>query len=201
MPKRRPPTESPLERALRDVRRALDGVDARWMVIGAIAAVAAGVRRMTTDIDVVVDGRAVSVDVVAASLAEHGIVARIPGALAFARENLVLLARHRATGVDVDVALAHTSFEARALASRRKAAFGAASAPMARPIDLVVLKLAAGRAKDIDDARTLLALHPRIDIARVRRDLREIAELADAPEMTERLDPLLAEIRSVRRKR
>lgn len=46
-----------LERALQAVARSLDAAGAPWAVIGGLAVIARGVRRMTTDIDAVVRER------------------------------------------------------------------------------------------------------------------------------------------------
>ena len=48
------------------------------MIIGGIAVIARGVRRMTTDIDAVVQGDAISIDTLVTTLAEHGIVKWTP---------------------------------------------------------------------------------------------------------------------------
>jgi hypothetical protein len=158
------------------------------MIIGGIAIIARGVRRMTTDIDVVVRGDAVAVETLLAILAERGIEPRIPDALAFARRSLVLLVRHRPTGVDLDVSLAWSAFEHGALERREDARYAGVVAPIATAEDLVVLKAIAARPKDYEDAETLLLLHPEIDVRRARRHLAELAELAGAPELTAAFD-------------
>jgi hypothetical protein len=68
-------------------------------------------------------------------------------------------------------------------------AFGTVKAPMARPEDLVVFKAIAGRGKDADDVVALLALYPDLDLARVRA--RELADLAESPELARDLDRLI----------
>jgi hypothetical protein len=44
----------------------------------------------------------------------------------------------------------------------------------------MVFKSLAGRARDVDDAVTLLTLYPTIDVTEVRRRVDELAALADA---------------------
>lgn len=188
--------ERKLEQALGALRRALDACAAPWMVIGGIAIIAHGVRRLTTDIDAVVQGDAVTIQAVLEELGRHRITPRIKKARAFAEENLVLLLRHRSSGVDLDVSFGWTAFEVEALKSRASARYGRESAPMATPEDLVILKAMAGRPKDVDDATALLALYPRIDVARVRATLAELAEIADAPEVLQGLRSIIAHTRA-----
>lgn len=181
-----------LQEALRDLASALKATGARWMVIGGIAVIARGVRRFTADIDVAVRGDEVDIGALLASLARRRIIPRIDEAAQFARENLVLLLRHEPSGVDFDVSLAWTEFEHEAIAGATVGTFGSVKAPMARPEDLVVYKAIAGRGKDMDDVAALLALYPDLDLARVRARVRELAALADTPELTRGLEKALA---------
>jgi hypothetical protein len=192
MPNKRAKPDSLLEEALEALSDGLTACQAPWMVIGGIAVIARGVRRFTTDIDAAVRGDAVSVQSVLKTLAEFDVRPRIEDAQAFAEANLVLLLRHQATGVDLDVSLAWSAFEHDALATATITAFGSVRAPMCTPESLVVFKAIAGRPKDVEDAEALLALYPDIDRARVRRRVAELSELAEAPEILTALDHLLA---------
>jgi len=177
-----------LQEALRDLTDALSATGARWMVIGGIAVIARGVRRFTADIDAAVRGDEIGIDALLVALAKKRIGPRIEDARQFARENLVLLLRHEPSGVEFDVSLAWTEFEHEAIAAATVAAFGTVKAPMARPEDLVVFKAIAGRGKDMDDVAALLALYPKLDLARVRARVRELAALADTPELAHGLE-------------
>jgi hypothetical protein len=161
------------------------------MVIGGIASIARGVRRMTTDIDVVVRGDETTPAALLRALAARRIVPRIAGAEAFARERLVLLLRHEPTGVDLDLSFGWTSFEHEALAARADATYGSVVAPMARAEDLLIFKAMAARPKDIEDATALMLMHKEIDLDRVRRHVAELAVLADEPILTSGLEAVI----------
>lgn len=182
-----------LERALRDLAAALTATGAPWMVIGGIAVIARGVRRFTADIDAAIRGDEVDASTVLEALAKKRIVPRIPRAEEFARENLVLLLRHEPSGVELDVSFAWTQFEHDAIAGATVASFGKVKAPMARPEDLVVFKAIAGRGKDKDDVISLLTLYPGLDLPRVRARVRELAALADTPEVVAGLESAIVE--------
>ena len=187
-----------LDDALTALASALRAARVPWMVIGGIAVITRGVRRLTTDVDVVVRGDATGIEALLRTLGRHHISPRIDGAVEFARENLVLLLRHLPSGVDVDLSFGWTAFEAEAIATSTQAAYGSTSLPMARAEDLIVYKTLAGRPRDMEDAVALMLMHPDIDRARVRRRLAELAELADEPEIGERLERLMAHVRTVR---
>jgi hypothetical protein len=189
--RRRRGSERRLEDALEALSTGLTDSGVPWSVIGGIAVIAHGVRRLTTDIDAVVKGGSVSVAETLRILAQCGFEPRIEDAEQFAMSNLVLLLHHRPTGVDIDLSFGWTEFENRAIGASVVMPFGRVRVPMVGPADLVAFKAIAGRARDIDDAAALLLLHPEIDVDAVRRQVQELAGLAEAPELIGGLDEAL----------
>lgn len=192
MPGKRARGDRRLEQALAALTSALNATHVPWMVIGGIAVIAHGVRRMTTDIDAALRGDRIDVASVLRALAKKRIVPRIEDAERFARESLVLLLRHEPTAVDFDVSLAWTDFEHEAIGAASVTSFGAVTAPMARPEDLVVFKAIAGRPKDIEDATALLTLYPRMDLSRLRKRVSQLAALAEEPGLASGLETAIA---------
>lgn len=135
--------------ALAALSKALDATGIAWMCIGGIAVIAQGVRRTTTDIDVTLRAEGVDLEALVRRLARHGIRPRIPDAVAFARRTQGLLLTHTRSGVDLDVSLAWLSFEHEALAAPATIDFAGVTVPAARPEDLVIYKLFAGRPQDL----------------------------------------------------
>ncbi|HEY0478947.1 MAG TPA: hypothetical protein VGD37_15615 [Kofleriaceae bacterium] len=168
------------------------------MVIGGIAVIAHGVQRMTTDIDAVIQGDAVLVRTLIAQLRQHHIVTRVADAEAFAATNLVLLARHHPTQIDLDLSLGWTIFEHEAIAAREMTRFGRVLVPMAAVDDLLVFKAIAGRPRDVDDAVTLLTLYPNIDMIRVRARVQALVRAAEAPELEAGLERIISTFAAIR---
>jgi hypothetical protein len=149
---------------------------------------------VTRDIDIAFSGADVSLRELAAELGRAGVVARIEDALAFAAESQVLLLRHAQTGVDVDVSLAWLPFEIEAIAAARPATVGGTTLQVAQPEDLVIYKAIAWRPQDQQDIERLLVLHGAgMDLARIRRHVRELGEAMEH----DRLHELNAMIRRV----
>jgi hypothetical protein len=193
--RRKPPSaERLIQAAIAALVAALAEARVPWMVIGGIAVIARGVRRMTADVDAVVRGDAIDVDTLVKVFARHAIRPRTPDAAAFARANQVLLLHHVPSQVELDVSLGWTAFEHEALAARSVIPYGRVKAPMASPEDLLIMKAIAARPTDIKDAVQLLALYPSIDLARVRRKIKELASAADAPELTAGLAQILKQV-------
>jgi hypothetical protein len=177
-----------LEDALAALASALNASGAAWTIVGSVAVIARGVRRMTTDLSAIVLGDDLEVAALLRALARKGIVPRIDDAEKFADENFVLLLAHEPTGIEIDVSVAWTDFERDAIESSSVSWFGAVQVLMPRPDHLIALAVIAGRPQDRDDATALLVLYPEIDRRLLRARVRELAELAEEPGLVSGLD-------------
>lgn len=182
-----------LTETLRDVAAALAEIDAPSMIIGGVAVIAAGVPRETIDVDATISGRSSDIDSVLSAFARHGIVPRIEGAAAFARERQVLLLQDSKSGVTIEVSFAWLPFEEEALARANHIDLGGVAVAVAIPEDLVVYKAAAWRDRDRSDIERLLALHGKeMDIPRIRSLVAQIAAALDERERIAAFDAILA---------
>jgi hypothetical protein len=169
--------------AAREVLTALDDVDVRACVIGALAVLRWGEPRATSDVDFSAlaqfgdEGRVI--DVLLGRFAP-----RRPDAKDFALANRVLLLRTQG-GVDVDVALAAFPFEIEALelASAWDIVPGV-SLRTCGAAHLVIYKLVAGRTHDLSDMESIVRRQgDALDVDCIRRWGREFAELKGDPDL------------------
>lgn len=178
--------------ALAALVRALDASGHPWMCIGGIAAIAQGVRRTTTDVDVAMRAEGIDLEAFIRALGKRQIRARIKNAASFARESQVLLLEHEPTGVSLDLSFAWLSFEHEALTRATVIDFAGIEMRAARPEDLIIYKLFAGRPRDLVDAEALYLLHREsIDEDRVRSTLEQLAMLAEQPDVVSRAEALM----------
>lgn len=176
--------------ALGALERALSGAG-RHMLIGGVAVIARGVRRLTDDIDVTLWAEGVDLEALLRRLRAQRISPRIADALAFARRNQVLLLRHDPSGTDIDLSLAWLSFESDALDRAEPIAMGRRRVRVATADDLIVYKAIAARERDRSDVERLLEIHAgTVDLARVRRTVAELAALLERPELVEALEKM-----------
>ena len=177
--------------ALKDLVLLLER-DPMGMVIGGIAVAAVGYPRATTDIDATV---LVPLDQLASfqkQSAERWIVPRIEGALEFARSHHVLLMRHLPSNIDIDISLAALPFEKEAILNRQVVRFEEMSLFVPRVEDLLVYKMVASRPQDIRDVESLLFRHfSKLDLDRVRREVRAFADVLEQPGMSVELERLI----------
>ncbi len=176
---------------LADFGRACAEVGCRWMLIGAQAVTHWGGVRATEDIDVTVEVDRRVAGTFFASLERHGFVHRYPEIAAdLLARGAVFPLRHVKTAFEVDVVLAGSGLEALALAVAVPWAVGEVEVPVAHPTHLVVMKILAGRGKDLDDVRALLATG-RVDLAEVRDLLGQLEAALGQSDLLPLLDSTL----------
>jgi Nucleotidyl transferase AbiEii toxin, Type IV TA system len=160
-------------------------------VIGGLAVQRWGEPRLTLDVDLTLLAPYGSEEeVVDACLKRFS--ARIQDARTFALNHRVLLLK-ASNGVDLDLALGATEFEAEAIehASDYEFATGYVLRTCSAD-DLIVHKLVAGRPQDLIDVEGIIRRQWRaIDLDRVRRWLRIFAELKEDPGMLTGFEALL----------
>jgi hypothetical protein len=127
------------------------------------------------------------------SAAKYGIEPRIDDALEFARQSRVLLMRHLASGIDLDITFGALPFGQAAIENASNLEIGGFSVRLPRVEDLLVMKAIARRPKDLEDIRGLLDAHPEADCAVARRWIAEFAVAASMPDLLDELDKVLAE--------
>jgi hypothetical protein len=184
---------APLRTALADLSRWLVAERIPGAVIGGIAASVLGRPRFTRDIDALAIVPEGEWQKVIETSTLYGIEPRIDHALEFARRSRVLLLRHIASGIDIDVTFCGLAFEQAAVERATNVEIGDISIRLPRVEDLLVMKAVAGRPKDLEDIRGLLDAHPEADCDEARRWIREFAVAASMPDLLEAFDKLLSE--------
>jgi hypothetical protein len=127
----------------------LDAAGIPYMVIGGQAVLIHGEPRLTRDIDVTVGVGLGATDMVVAAMDAIGMTMLPEDPVAFARQTMVLPAVDPASGIRVDVILSFTEFESNAIARATTVSMGDGSVRVATAEDLVVLKVIAGRPRDL----------------------------------------------------
>lgn len=167
------------------IAKALESTGVRWYVFGAQAVVAAGYVRQTADIDITTDD--VPADRLRTALRRAGFELRkdVAGLDDLIEHHRILPLRHR-SGLNLDVVRAGPGLELEMLGRAVLRRVGRRRIPFVETNDLIVLKILASRAKDLEDVRGLLRTgSPEIDVALVRRRLKRLGELIDESTLVE----------------
>lgn len=147
---------SAFHEVLRGVAMALAGVGEGWYVFGAQAAILRGSRRMTADLDITLLPGVVGSPELLARLESCGFAAGVEHPHALAQQARVLPVVHHDTGMPVDIVLGGPGLEALFLAESELISVAGIELRVPKVEHLVVMKLIAGRAHDLDDAQAMM---------------------------------------------
>jgi hypothetical protein len=185
----------PLLFVLRDLVAWLKVKQVPGIVIGGVAVSILGRPRATRDVDALIWLDQNEWESFLEVGSRFGFKPRHPDSLDFAKQARVLLVRHTASGIDVDLSLGLLPFEQEAIARVRWIEVGDVNIPLPAPEDLIVMKAVADRSRDVADIEALLDAHPRLDLRRVRRWLKEFSSALDRPAILNHFEGTLAKKR------
>lgn len=183
----------PLEQflpALRALLRLCRRLRIPHVIIGGVAVSLLSRPRVTRDIDSVLFMDLDRLDTLHRQFLRAGFVSRRPDALAFARRHRVLLLRHKASAVDVDISLGALPFEEEMIARAHTVSLEQTEIPIPTPEDLIIMKAIAARPVDLVDITHLIDAHPKLDWRRIRRWVRDFANILERPELIDQLKSL-----------
>lgn len=168
---------SPVAELLRDLAAVLSAHQARWYVFGARAAILHGSARLTADVDVTVGlPDAAAYPALITALESHGFELRT-SAPTFVERTRVIPVVHSRTKLPLDLVLAGSGIEDRFFARARTHQIDDVSVPVASAEDVVLMKVLAGRPKDLDDVVAVVAARAAdLDTRYIQRTLRELEE-------------------------
>lgn len=164
----------------------------RWYVFGAQAVLAYGRPRLTADVDVTVDSARASAREVADALAAHGFVLRFHLSADHLRTARLLPMVHAPSAIPLDLVIAGPGLDEEFLDRARIRHLGGVEVPVISAEDLVAMKVLAGRRKDLEDVRGVLAQQEgRIDLARTRDVLEAMEAVVGEGKLLARLERLV----------
>ena len=193
-----PSAKSPLVKLFADLRKAFSSVKVRWYVFGAQAAIVYGSNRLTSDVDITLDLLEISVADLLRTLAKHGFEPQIPNRR-FIELTRVIPVVHVKTKLPVDLVLAGPGLEDEFFERVVMISIGSTKIPFASAEDLVVMKVLSGRPKDLDDIASILAARrDTLNIAAVRKTLRDAESLLDQSDLLSTFAQLSKPLRAVK---
>lgn len=160
------------------LKRIAGGLVARnipYMVIGGQAVLVYGAARSTNDVDVTLGVGPEGFQSVLEWVRHEKLEVLHSAPEAFMAETMVLPCRDPLTGVRVDLIFSYDAFERAFIKRAESVRIDDTEIKFARAEDLVILKVIAGRPRDIEDVRGILLKNPQVDLAFVRGLLRQVA--------------------------
>jgi len=180
------------ERLLERVAEGLENLGVPYMVIGGQAVLLYGEPRLTKDIDIAVGADLNRLPDIL-SLVRNIQLTPLVDPDTFTRQTMVLPCADPGTGIRVDLVFSSSPYEQQAMSRTRTVKIGRARVRFASVEDLVIHKLIAGRARDLEDVKSVLVKNPGIDLKYVRHWLSEFSTALSQP-FVDRLEQILREI-------
>lgn len=169
----------------------LDACALPYMVIGGQAVLVHGEPRLTRDIDITLGATPDELDRVLDAARKAGLKSLLENPSDFVRDTWVLPCEDAGTGIRIDLMFSFTAYERTAMDRAVPVIMNGSPVRVATAEDLVILKILAGRPRDLEDARTVMLKNPMLDRNYVRRCLTEL-ESDIAQPLVKRLDHLTA---------
>ena len=169
----------------------LDRANLRYMVIGGQAVLFHGEPRLTNDIDITVAAGLEQLDSVL-QVAAGSNLEPLVNPQEFTPKTMVLPCLHRESGIRVDFILSFSPYENEAIERAVEVEVGNSMVRFATAEDLIVHKVLAGRARDLEDVRSIILKNPEADQPLITRALASLQELLDqGTTLTDRFDDIV----------
>jgi Nucleotidyltransferase of unknown function (DUF6036) len=149
---------------------------------------------MSADVDITAALVSPEAELVTA-MQEAGFDLRVDDWRSFVDKTRVLPLVHRATGMPLDVVIAGPGLEEEFLSRAVQVDLTGVMVPVISPEDLVVTKLLAGRAKDVEDVRTILGERlPGLDLTHIRYLLGLLQQALSRSDLMPEFESLLSAV-------
>ena len=192
-----PKPRSRVAEVLDDLRSGLLELGVGWYLFGAQAALLYGAARLTADVDVTVNLGELSMDALVQSLRKWHFEPRIDDP-EFLRKTRVVPVVHVPTQFPADLVLAGPGLEELFLARAVEKDVAGVRILVARPEDIVVMKILAGRDKDRADIDAVLSAQlSTIDLTMIRETLELLEQALDQRDLMPVFEQALRRIESV----
>ncbi len=157
--------------------RVLDGAGIPYMVIGGQAVLLHGEPRLTHDIDITLGVDISALTKILALAKTISMTPSVHDVEQFVRKTNVLPLSDKRATIRVDLIFSFTPYEAQAIQRADSRSMQGTPVRFATVEDLVIHKLVAGRPRDLEDIRGILARHQNLDEAYLKRWLLTFREV------------------------
>ncbi|MCR4318054.1 MAG: nucleotidyltransferase [Planctomycetes bacterium] len=156
----------------------LDELGIDYMIIGGQAVMKHGEPRVTKDIDITLALDVSEANRIYAAM-ESLRLTSLAGNEDFVRKTMVLPAKDEESQIGIDFIFSTSALEHEAIKRASSFEIEGTAAKFISAEDLVIHKIVAGRARDIEDAKSVIAKQTKLDTKYVRRWLKELDSAMD----------------------
>jgi hypothetical protein len=161
------------ERLLKKIAIQLKKGAIPYMVIGGQAVLLYGEPRLTRDIDITLGMGVKGLDKIKKIIKAIGLKILVKKEKEFVEQNMVLPTLDKKSGIRVDFIFSFSPYERQAIERGNEIKLGRTLVKFASLEDVVIHKVIAGRARDIEDVKSILLKNPKYDSSEIARWLKE----------------------------
>ncbi len=181
------------EKVLARLAASLDAHKLPYMIIGGQAVLLYGEPRLTRDIDITLGAGTDRLEDLFVVVEELNFRLLPEDTQMFVRETMVLPALDESTGIRIDFIFSYTAYEIQAIKRARRVTILDQKINFAAPEDLIIHKIFAHRARDLEDVKSILLKLPQIDTGYIRSWLKVFDESSDEHEFVDIFERLISE--------
>lgn len=164
---------------LKRLAHALDKNKIPYMVIGGQAVLFYGEPRLTKDIDITLGVELDELPRIERIIKALKLIPAVADVSQFVNETMVFPVLDKQSGIRVDLIFSFSAYEKQAIQRAEVKKFGRTGVKIASLEDVVIHKVIAGRARDIEDVKIMLMKNPDYDLDYVKRWLSEFDKSLD----------------------
>jgi hypothetical protein len=161
------------ETLLKKIALQLKKASIPYMVIGGQAVLLYGEPRLTRDIDITMGINVDGLDRVKKITRIIGLKSLVEKEKEFVERNMVLPTIDGKSGIRVDFIFSFSSYERQAIERAKDIELGRSFVRFASLEDVVIHKVIAGRARDLEDVKSILLKNPKYDSVYIEKWLKE----------------------------
>jgi predicted nucleotidyltransferase len=161
------------ERLLKKIALQLKNASIPYMAIGGQAVLLYGEPRLTRDIDITLGIGVEELSRVKKIVRSMGLKILVKNDKEFVGKTMVLPTMDKVSSIRIDFTFSSSLYERQAIERARDVKLGRTSVRFASLEDLVIHKVIAGRARDLEDVRSILLKNPMYDLHYIEKWLAE----------------------------
>ena len=161
------------ERLLKKIALQLKKASIPYMVIGGQAVLLYGEPRLTRDIDITMGISVDGLDRVKKIIPIIGLKSLVKKEKEFVERNMVFPTIDKKSGIRVDFIFSFSSYERQAIERAKDIKLGRSLVRFASLEDVVIHKVIAGRARDLEDVKSILLKNLKYDLVYIEKWLKQ----------------------------
>jgi predicted nucleotidyltransferase len=186
------------ERLISKLARHLDRLRIPYMIIGGQAVLLYGTPRLTKDIDITL-GISIERASDIVGICKSAKLNILPENYTdFISKTFVLPVEDKTSGIRVDFIFSFTPYEKQAIERSNKVRIGNISVKFASVEDVIIHKIFAGRARDMEDVKNMVLKNRKLNKRYIKKWLGAFDHASDDTKLTELFERTLNEIKKLR---